>query len=471
MLDQGTRVAILALKARGLSHRQISRTLHVSRTAIRRVVASGSAEVPRLEREEKAEPHRERIVELLAECKGNLVRVHEELAKAKVDVSYQALTAFCRRHEIGKKRPQRSGQYPFAPGEEMQHDTSPHWVEIGGIKRLAQAASLVLCHSRMVFFQYYPAFRRFECKLFLDDAVRYFEGACGRCMIDNTHVVVLKGTGADMIPVPEMVAFGDLRGFKFAAHEKGDVNRSAHVERRFDHIDNNFNAGRKASDWKDLNRQAVEWCDRMNAKYRRRLRASPRDLFAHERQFLKPLPEWLPEVYLLHQRLVDTDGYVSVNTNRYSVPLDVPIGRLIQARETKDRVDLYDGPRIVASHERVIEAIHTRVLDPRHRRPRTKRRPERGSMEERAIHDLAPELKSYVDQLKKRGKGSTTRALRRLLALLRDYPRGPVLAALAEAERFGLFDLDRAERMVLKRIAGDFFQLSDDAAPDGVHHD
>ena len=94
-------------------------------------------------------------------------------------------------------------------------------------------------------------------------------------------------------------------------------------------------------------------------------------------------------------------------------------------------------------------------------------------MEEKAIRDLAPELQGYVDQLKKRGKGSTTRALRRLLALLRDYPRGPVLAALAEAERFGLFDLDRAERMVLKRVAGDFFLLSDGAPPtlDGADHD
>lgn len=465
MLDQSTRTAILALKSRGLSHRQIGRTLGISRGAVRRVVESGSAEVPHVERDERAEPYRERIVELLAACKGNLVRVHEELAKAKCEVSYQALTAFCRRHEIGKRPEKRSGHYHFEPGEEMQHDTSPHEVEIGGVKRLAQAASLILCHSRMIFFQYYPAFRRFECKVFLDDAVRFFEGACAKCMIDNTHVVVLKGTGADMVPVPEMASFGEQRGFKFVAHEKGDANRSARVERAFDHIDNNFNAGLKATDWKDLNRQAIEWCEKINAKHRRHLHGSARDLFAQERQRLKPLPEWLPEVYLLHQRLVDTDGFVSVNTNRYSLPLDVPIGRLIQARETKERVDLYDGPRIVASHERVVDAIHKRVTDPSHRRRREHRRPER-SMEEKAIQELAPELKSYVDALKKKGRGSTTRALRRLLALLRDYPRAPVLAALAEAERFGLFDLDRAERMVLKRIAGDFFLLSDGPAPE-----
>src|ERR1039458_3241339 len=47
-------------------------------------------------------------------------------------------------------------------GEEMQHDTSPHEVTIGGKKRKAQTASGVLCYSRMLFFQIYPTFRSEE---------------------------------------------------------------------------------------------------------------------------------------------------------------------------------------------------------------------------------------------------------------------------------------------------------------------
>ena len=47
----------------------------------------------------------------------------------------------------------------------------------------------------------------------------------------------------------------------------------------------------------------------------------PRELFAVERLHLKPLPAWIPEVYRLHQRTVDVEGYVSVNSIRYSVPV------------------------------------------------------------------------------------------------------------------------------------------------------
>ena len=90
----------------------------------------------------------------------------------------------------------------------------------------------------------YPRFDRFACKVFLTDALRYVGGACKSCMIDNTHVVVLRGTGREMVPVPEMEAFAERYGFRFHAHEKGDANRSARVERPFHFIENNFLAGR-----------------------------------------------------------------------------------------------------------------------------------------------------------------------------------------------------------------------------------
>ena len=130
--------------------------------------------MPELHRAEKAEPYRQQILELFATCKGNLVRVHEEITASGAVLSYPALTAFCRRHGIGQSPPVPAGQYHFEPGEEMQHDTSPHEVELGGKKRKVQTASAVLCYSRMLFFQCSPTFQRFDCKVFLTAALRCF---------------------------------------------------------------------------------------------------------------------------------------------------------------------------------------------------------------------------------------------------------------------------------------------------------
>jgi hypothetical protein len=104
------------------------------------------------------------------------VRVHEELIGSGAELSYPALTAFCRRQGIGQTPIIPAGQYHFDPGVEMQHDTSPHQVEVAGKKYKAQTASAVLCYSHMLFFQINPTFQRFDCKVFLTDAVRYMGG-------------------------------------------------------------------------------------------------------------------------------------------------------------------------------------------------------------------------------------------------------------------------------------------------------
>ena len=118
MLSQAQRITILELNTQHVSKREIARVLGISRVAVRKVLRSNSTTVPELNRAQKAEPHRQQILELFDHCKGNLVRVHEELVAAGgAELSYAALTAFCRRHGIGYAPPTPAGQYGFAPGE------------------------------------------------------------------------------------------------------------------------------------------------------------------------------------------------------------------------------------------------------------------------------------------------------------------------------------------------------------------
>jgi len=461
MLSQAQRTAILELKAKGVSTREIAAVLQLSRQSVRKVLRSNSGGVPEITRPEKAEPYRQQILDLLASCKGNLVRVHEELTATGAVLSYPALTAFCRRQGIGQTPAVPAGRYDFTAGEEMQHDTSPHEVEVGGRKYKAQTASAVLCYSRLLFFQIQPTFQRFDCKVFLTEALRYMGGACRRVMIDNTHVVVLRGTGREMIPVPEMKAFAERFGFRFVAHERGDANRSARVERPFSFIENNFLAGRKFTNWDDLNRQARQWCDKVNSTYKKHIRAVPRELYAVERAHLQPLPAWIPEVYRLHQRMVDVEGYVSVHSIRYSVPVTW-IGRRVEVRETRDTIVIeLDAQRIVR-HERIVGQAPQRITLAEHKLPRgegVKRNDPHP--EEQALLEAAPEIVSYVEAVRQKGRKVVALALRQLLRLLREYPREPFLAAVRDASRYGLYDLDRLEQMILRRVTRDYFLLRD----------
>jgi hypothetical protein len=323
----------------------------------------------------------------------------------------------------------------------------------------------------MLFFQHYPRFNRFICRLFLADALRYFGGACGVCMIDNTNVVVAAGTGKNMIPAPEMAAFAERFGFVFQAHEKGDANRSGRVERPFHYIENNFLAGREFDDWESLNRAALDWCDRVNARHKRHLHAAPRELFAAEKPQLGPLPTWVPDVYVLHHRIVDVEGYVNVNQNKYSAPWRL-IGRRVEVRETKERIEIFDGPRLVASHGRVIDSGGPRITDPAHRPPRGHGVRARGdvSVEETQLLRMAPELGAYVANLKARPRNRGLREIRRLLRMVTDYPRDSLIAAVAVAAQHGLYDLERLENMVLRALTHEFFLIAPGAASAGPIH-
>jgi transposase len=457
VLDEKTRNTILTLAKKKISKRSIAKLLKISRNSVQEVIASQSSQPPTISRPEKAEPFRDEILELYGTCGGNLVRVHEELLIQGAQISYPALTAFCRRHEIGTRPKQAAGRYSFEPGQEMQHDTSPHQAEIGGKVRKIQTASAVLCYSHMLFFQGYPRFRRFECKLFLTEALCYFQGAPGEAMVDNTHVIILRGTGEDMIPTAEMEAFAERYGMVFRAHAVGDANRSGRVERPFHYIENNFLAGRTFADWDDLNQQARDWCEAKNRTFKRHLKAVPIELYNVERVQLKPLPVWVPEPYLLHQRIVDVHAYVTVDTNRYSVPEDW-VGKRVQGREGKSEIVITCG-RECLTHVRHPEPEHKWITLPEHRSQRRRKKGSDPPKELAILLRRAPELESYVKALRGRIKRSLGFALRQILRMLDDYPREPLLDAIRDAEHYGLYDVDRLENMVLQRIDRDFFPL------------
>jgi hypothetical protein len=150
-------------------------------------------------------------------------------------------------------------------------------------------------------------------------------------------------------------------------------------------------------------------CPDVPGTYKDHLHASPHELFAAERAHLQPLPLFIPEVYALHHRLVDVEGYVNVHGHRYSVPY-LLIGRQLEIRETKDRIDMYYGPRLVASHSKVLSRTFLRVTVPEHRPPRGQRPSTQLVPEEHLLAQADPPVPAYAAALKQRSGGRGTLA-------------------------------------------------------------
>jgi hypothetical protein len=434
---------------------KIAKALSLSRNAVRKVIRSGQVEVPGLEREEMLTGSLELVRTLYDDCRGNLVRVGEKLADSGIVVGYSTLTSFCRRHEIGTAPKQAFGAYSFAPGEEMQHDTSPHTVPIAG----KMVPLLVMCYSRDLYAQVYRRWSRFECRLFLSEAISHFGGAAHRCVVDNLTVIIAHGLGREAVPAPEMQALAARFGFTFMAHEPGDKNRSGRVERPFHYIENNFYPGRTFDSIDDLNQQLRVWCETVRRRPKRHLPNTPAELFAAEKPALSPLPLHVPEVYEVYQRRAGAEGYVTLHTNRYPVP-DTLIDCNVQLHETANQVRIFDGHKLVIEHDKREYGSHTRVPVPAglHRRGlRTK--PPLPSHEEQVLRGLDPSVGRLVDTFKKRDGGRAMKAVKRLYRLYIDYPTESFLHVVRDVERFGLIDLARIEKLVLTHIAGAFFRL------------
>jgi hypothetical protein len=402
-----------------------------------------------------------RLEDAFERARGNVVRAQQLLANENaLQIPYSTLTRWTRDAGL-RSPPRRSGEYDFPPGQEMQHDTSPHRVVMAGKPVTVQCAGLVLAYSRRLFIQYYPRFTRFEAKHFLLEAARFMDGTAPLCVIDNTSVVLAAGAGAEAVIAPEMLAFARTLGFSFRAHRVGHPDRKGRIERPFAYVEGNFLAARSFRDFDDLNCQVLGWCrDVANQEIKRALDMSAEAAYLIEKPYLQPLPSALPPIYDVLERVVDLYGYVSVDNNRYSVP-ERFVGQPVTVYKYPAEIRICRRDNEIARHPRLIGQRDARHKLPQHHS--TPMRVSRGpALEEQLLRGHHPSLEQYAAALKQRAKRQGVRKLRRLLEMKRTYPSGPFLAAIEKALQFGLFDLGRLETLILKHVAGDFFAIDAD---------
>jgi transposase len=153
---------------RGLSIKEIARTLHVSRNTVRKILRSGETafEYERsVQPQPKVGPWRDDLDRLLAVNAARpsrerltLVRVFEELRGLGYQGGYDAVRRYAAAWHRQQAEATASAFVPlsFAPGEAYQFDWSHEIVLINGTTVAVKVAHVRLCHSRMLFVRAYP---------------------------------------------------------------------------------------------------------------------------------------------------------------------------------------------------------------------------------------------------------------------------------------------------------------------------
>jgi len=451
MIATDKRKAVFLLHQEGQSVRQIARLLGLSRSTVKVIIQQGGTPPPPHPRTDKQRLDEELLRRLHQECQGRIVRVHEKLVEEEgVTATYSTVKR--RLRELGISHPPqvRCQRVPDEPGAEMQHDTSPYQVELAG-RRVRLVASLIyLRYSKRRYLKFYRAFDRFKMKGFLHQGLTFWGAAARVCIIDNTNLARLRGTGAHALIHPEMEAFAKQYGFKFHCHELGHCNRKAGEERSFWTVETNFFPGRTFQSLEDLNGQAFEWSTtRMDHKAQGKAMLIPAKAFEHERSYLVELSAHLPAPYRVHVRGTDEYGFTSFGANYYWVP-----GTRrdeVKVLEYSDRLQIYQAGQCLAEYPLPADGVKNSQFSPpggptpphhaHNRRHRTE-------AEEKYLRELAPAVAAYLDFALPTKGIQRHEFIRRLLALSRSISLELLVKTLERARKYRITD-----RETLRRIA------------------
>lgn len=460
MIEADKRKAIYLLHREGMSLKELVRRFKLSRNTVRAIIRK-EGEMPVSNRRDKIRIDRDLLERLYQECEGYVQRMHEKLVEEEgVRVKYSTLTRILRQLGISTPRKTRCDRVPDEPGAEMQHDTSVYQIKLAGILSRLIASLMYLRYSKRRYLRFYRVFNRFRMKCFLHEGLMHWEYAARECIIDNTNLARLRGTGKNAVMVPEMAAFSEEHGFRFVCHEKGHPNRKAGEERSFYTVETNFFPGRTFTSLEDLNRQAFEWATvRMNNRPTD-TGLIPAQAFEHERAYLVGLPRHLPAPYRDHERPTDQYGYVAFDGNYFWVP--GTDRNQVKLLEYGDRLKIYLCRECVAEYPLPADGVKNQRFSPegmpppRHQ-PHNRKRPT--EEEEQRLRAMSAAVGAYLDSVLKEGGIQRHRFIRELFALAGRIPNPVFIQAIERALRYRIASIETVERIALLSMTQDVPRL------------
>jgi transposase len=237
------------------------------------------------------------------------IRAHKSLVPAK--------------RKIVAPQTSRGIRYTTAPGEAYQMDWGFINLEDNTGKQARLACFACVCHHcGDAFIEFFTNARQENLFIGMIHAFIVL-GVPEYVLTDNMKsVVVRRDFEGNAVWQVDYAAFMSDIGFKTKLCKPRHPFTKGKVERLVRFVKDNFVAGRKFSDLSTLNEEALEWCARQSASYRRALACVPEKEHANRcRKFTKTL-EMMDTVqaYLCPKRKISFDGFVSFEGRRYGVP-------------------------------------------------------------------------------------------------------------------------------------------------------
>jgi transposase len=336
-----------------LSIREISRRTGLHRKTIRRALAAGTPpKYVRSSAGSKLDPFKEWVCEQLRADPGiQSLRLREMATELGYGGGKTIFDDYVREVRPRFVVPRTFQRTIYRPGELVQCDLweprAPIPVGHGQLRR-GWVVTAELCWSRVVA----------GALIFSKEAPDILWGL-GRCLerigaLPDRLVWDREGAIAGGgRPTVEFAAFCGQLEVGWVILDAGDAQAKGALERSHRYMRSNFEPGRRFANPLDFQLQLDGWCDRINQRVHRTIRAIPTERLIEERGRMRPLPARMPDLDRRFVARVPAQPYLRVDRNDYSID-PAFAGRRVEVRVSQESVTavVLDTGELACRHRR-----------------------------------------------------------------------------------------------------------------------
>lgn len=392
----------------GLSQRQISERLHISRNTVKKYCDGNNVPWERKKYVRTSTVVNDEVQQFIAAClkedANEGIKKQQHTAKHIYDrlvdeFGFSGSESAIRRavRSLKQKQPEAFVPLAFMPGEAMQIDWGQAYIYLSGVKHIINLFCARLCSSCAPIV---IAYERQNEESFLDALVKtfeYFGGVPQRVIFDNAKVAVKEGFGVYASKQDAYAALEAHYGFEAvfcniaSGNEKGLVEGLVGWSRR-----NILVPLPRVESLTELNTLLSNRCGKYLSHSIRGKSASVGELLKTEKKYLMPLPGYKFETAKSRNIRVDSYSTVRFDTNNYSVPVKY-CGCEVSVKGYADRVSVFCKSEKIAEHDRCYGKKQS-IYSLNHYLPLLERKG-RAVFQARPVRDTLPE--EFIEWLKK----------------------------------------------------------------------
>lgn len=398
------------LSARGWGAKRIAVELGIARNTVRRYVRGGTtaeAQIRPAARKLDDDARAEARQLFTSVAEGNAVVVADELTKRGVSASVRTVQRVVRDQRREKLIADvASVRFETEPGQQMQIDFGQKLVWIAGVLVRVHLLVAVLSYSRRIFVRAFHAERGDDWREGIAGAFRHFGGVVREVLGDNARALVAARDRAacTVTFTPSYLAFCRDWDVIPRACQPYRARTKGKTESGVKYVKRNCLAGRRFDSFEHLEAHILSWMLDADQRVHGTTHERPADRFErYERDALRPLPQHplAPRQQRL-RRVVSNDGFVDVDTVRYSVPHQL-VRERVEVYVAGNVVRVFAGTALVATHDRSFEPFAVVRDDAHHAALWRSQRTGKASLSSTsALQNLGRSLEDYAAVI---GKG------------------------------------------------------------------